>query len=297
MQSLHGVTLVYNLRVRRIFNVPFILEQLKKPRKVFSAVPVYFSRTSHITEERTGLDIAEKRRAGGSLLNLRYVPSKHWWLEATTAIATDHAHFKGTDTFDASRAGLDDIVFAGGYRYICGKSQLVGYGLVGFPSTRKITRCDRITPLLGTRFYNIGFGVEGSYSFVSELKRSCAVIAQYRLIHGFNRNWFPILPKGSKIQPGNVQDILLTLQYRKRRTLFEGGYNATIFTNQAVMLSNQTIETESSTRHGGYVAVSHAWLDALYGKPFICGAGLNMSHANRFDAKTATVWVYGAIVF
>lgn len=299
MQSMHGVTLVYNLRVRRMFNLPSILEQLKKPRTVFSVVPIYYGRTSHITNEHTQLDAFEKRRAGGSLLNVRYVPSKKWWFEATTGLETDHAHFNGTDTFHASRAGFDDFVFTGGYRQFLGKrSQLVGYGLVGLPSMRKITRCDRLGPLLGTRVYNLGFGIEGSHSFISELKKSLSAIVQYRLIHGFNRNWFPILPEGSKIQPGNVSDILLTLQYRKKRTVVEGGYDATIFSNQAIIVPTQgKIKTNTFLRNAGYVTLSHAWFDAFYGKPFICGAGLNVTHAKQFDAKTVTMWVYGAIVF
>lgn len=299
VQPLYAVTLVYNLRVRRTFSAPQVLEHLKKPRTIFSLVPIYFSRASHITEERTMLDTCETRRAGGSLLNMRYVPSKYWWLEVTTGIETDQAQYKGTDTFNASRSGFDDIVGSGGYRFFFGKHcQVVGYGLVGLPTTRKITRCDRLGPLLGTRVYNLGFGFEGSYSFIDEIKTSLSCIAQYRLIHGFNRDWFPILPEGSTIQPGNVSDVLLTIQYRKRRTLVEGGYNATIFTNQAAIVPTLgKIKTDPFVRNGGYISISHGWFKAFFDKPFICGVGCNFNHTKRFDAKTTTVWAYGAIVF
>jgi len=296
--NMQAVTLVYNLRVRRIFNAPIILEQLKKPRTLVSAVPIYFSRKSHITNERTGIDVQEKRTAGGALFNARFVPSKHWWAEITTGLETDRATFEGNDAFRAARTGLDDIVFTGGYRhFVKNRAQFVAYGLVGIPTRRTITRCDRYTPLVGTRIFSLGFGAEGSCSFFNELKRSLAVIGQYRLIHGFNRNWFPILPKGSRIQPGNVQDLLLTLQYREKRTLFEIGYNATFFTDQAIILPTETIDTETFSRHGGYAILSHGWLDAFFGKPFVCGVGINTSHSKQFDARTVTAWIYGAIVF
>ncbi len=207
--------MVYNLKVRRVFNIAPLLERMKS-RWPVTAVPIFFTRSRHIVEERTDLDTCEKRRAGGSLFNVRYVASKHWWAEATTGIAKDHGKFSGTDTFHASRVGLDDIVVSGGYRhFICKKGQAVVYGLAGFPTRRKVELSDRHGPLVGSRVYNVGFGLEGSYSFISELKRSCAAIVQSRFIHGFNRSWFPILPKDAKIQPGNFTDLLFTLQFRE----------------------------------------------------------------------------------
>lgn len=293
-----AVTLVYNLRVRRIFAIPAILERLKS-RKIISVVPLFYSRKSHLVDGRISLDAREKRHAGGALLDFRYTPSKYSWLEVTTGLETDHASFVGTDTFHASRAGFDDVVFSAGYRHFWGKRcQLIGYGLVGLPTKRKITRCDRFGPLLGTRLYSIGFGAEASYSFMSKLRRSCAGIAQYRLIHGFDRDWFPILPEGSKIQPGNVSDVLLTLQYRERQTILEAGYNATIFTHQATISpSMQKTKIKNTVRHGGFFSLSHGWFKGLLGKPFICGAGCNISHSKVFDAKTVTGWIYGTIIF
>ena len=293
----YPVTLVYNLRVRRIFNIPPVIERIKS-RLPVSVVPIYFSRNRHIVDTRTGLDTCEKRRAGGALINLRYVYSKHWSLEATTGIETDHGTFAGSDTFKASRTGFDDVVISGEYRHFIGKKvQLVGYGLAGFPTRREIDRCDRHGPLVGTRIYSLGVGSEASYSFMSELRRSCAVIMQTRFLHGFNRSWFPILPKGSKIQPGNSSDLLLTLQYREKRTIIEGGYSATFFTNQALILPTQKIESDAFVRHGGFVRAGHVVIKGLFDKPTVFGAGVSVSSSKKFDTTTFTEWVYLTVVF
>jgi hypothetical protein len=297
--SLHGVTLVYNLRIRRIFNIPLVIERLKKKsRWPITAVPIFSTRESHITDKRTLLDTREKRGTGGILFNARYILSPNWWAEITTGIETDHASFKGSDTFSASRTGFDDIVISGGYRYFLGdKIQLVGYGLIGLPTQYKIDLHDRFGPLLGTRIYTLGGGTEASYSFISTLNRSFAAIAQTRFLHGFNRKWNPILPEGSKIQPGNSTDILLTLQYREKRLIIEGGYDATLFTNQALILPTQKIETDAVVRHSAYLTLSYVWLKAFFNKPFVFGTGFNVNRSKTFDAKTVTSWLYGTIVF
>ncbi len=293
----HAVTLVYNLRVRRVFAVAAVLEQMKS-RILTSVVPLYFSRRRPLIDARTNLNGCEQRRAGGAIINFRYVHSKHWWIAGTTAIATDHGTFTGTDPFKASRTGFDDIVLTTGYRHFVGKKmQLIGYGLVGLPTKRSVNLEDRHTPLLGTRFYNLGIGGEISYSFLSERKRSFATIAQIRFIHGFNRSWCPILPAGSKIQPGNSTDMLLTAQYRHRKTIFEGGYDGTLFSNQAIILPTETIKADSVYRHTVYASFSQAKFKALFDKPIVYGAGFNVSYAPKIDTRTFSIWVHGSIVF
>lgn len=216
----------------------------------------------------------------------------------TTGLETDHAHFQGTtDMFKASRTGFDDIVFSAGYRAFVGNWQFVGYGLAGLPTKWGITKEDRFGPLVGTRFFNIGAGAEASYSFISSLERSLAASVQTRLIHGFNRCWFPILPEGSKIQPGNVTDLLLSVQYREKKTVFETGYNATFFTNQAVLLPTQKIKSNSVVRHGWYASILHAIFDGLFDKTTLIGAGININRSKTFDATNTTVWLNGTVVF
>lgn len=296
-ECIHAVTLVYNLKVRRVFNMPEVLERMKN-KSVFSAVPIFAARDSHIVNERTNVDTCENRKAGGSLFNIRYIPSKHWWGEITTGVIVDSATFNGTDTFHASRTGVDDIVFAGGYRHFIGKKwQFVGYGLMGLPTKRDLNLQDRFGPLVGTRLYNVGFGLEGSYSFINKPERSLAAVVQQRFIHGFTREWSPVLPQGSKLQPGNVTDLLFTLQYRERRTIVEGGYNATFYTNQATIYPTETRDVGSFIRHSVFASVSHIIRDGLWNKPLVLGLGCNINKTKQFDAKSMTAWLYGAIVF
>jgi len=72
--QLKAVTLVYNMKVRRVFNIEPVLERMKS-RLVLSAVPIVFLRKRHLIDTRTSLNNREKRRVGGSLFNLRYVIS------------------------------------------------------------------------------------------------------------------------------------------------------------------------------------------------------------------------------
>ncbi len=295
---MYAVTLVYNLKIRQIFNIQAVLERLKN-RKLLTLVPIFFERHSHIVvNEPASIDVCETRRSGGSLINFRYVYNKHWWIEATTGLETDHGTYVGTNPLKASRTGFDDIVVESGYRHFWGERiQLVGYGVLGIPTRRKITKCDQFGPLVGTRLYGLGCGFEQSYAFINGMPRSLSLILQERFIHEFNRNWFPILPEGSKIQPGNFTDILVSMQYREKTTIFLLAYDATIFSNQAVILPTQTIKTPTSVRHSGSVIISHAWLEGLFGKPCILGAGCIVSKMNYFDTKSVTAWIYGTIVF
>ena len=294
-QEVSAVTLVYNLRVRRIFNVPEVLERIQS-RTIFSVVPIFFHRTSDIERTAGGI-VCETRNAGGALLNLRYVPSQHGWVEITTGIEADSGTFRGVDPFNASRTGVDDVVFSGGYRHFIDNWQLVAYGLVGLPTRRSVTLCDRYGPLVGSRFYNIGIGVEVSYSFISELKRSVAAVGQVRVIHGFNRRWFPILPKEDTIQPGNGTDLFVSLQWREKRTVFEAGYDATVFSNQAIIKPTIKLTTDTFVRHSWFARVAHGFKQGLFDKPTVIGTGFNVNTAKRFNAKAFVLWVYATQLF
>lgn len=293
----HAVSLVYNLRVRRIFTIPIVISNMKA-RTLATSVPIVFYRTSDILEDSSTQKIFEKRRTAGSLINVRYVPSTNWWAELSTAILADHAKFCGGQSFQASRYGFDDIVATGGYRHFVGdKIQLVGYGLVGLPTKRAVSRLDRFGPLVGTRLYNVGAGVEASYSLVNELKRSCALIVQGRIIHGLNREWFPILPRDAQLVPGNVSDLLCTVQARHKKTVLELGYDATIFSQQAIKLPMQTEKSDTFVRHSGYLIAYYGKFRGFFNKPTIIGLGANVSFSKRFNAKTVSGWLFCTQVF
>lgn len=292
-----AVTLVYNLRIRRAFDTPANFQSQKKAQLLFSAVPIVFARKSTI-DELVGQEVHEKRRVHSVLFNARYVPSRKAWLELTTGVGKDKITATGTDSLCASRTGLDDIVLSGGYRsFVSDKAQLVGYGLLGFPATSKICPLDKYGPLMGSRLYSMGCGLEFSYSLLNSPVRSCSMIGQTRFIHSFNRQWFPILPQDAQLAPGNTTDIFWALQFREKKMIFEAGYDATIFSQQAVILSTHTVKGRNAVRHSGYVSVSYAIPEGYGGKPWILGAGLNGSSSKEFDSQTISAWLSCSVVF
>ncbi len=296
--SLQAVTLVYNMRIRRAFNFSGLPEQ-KRTVWPISVVPIFYGRNSHgVIDIQNNTTVDEKRRVGGALFNVRCAPNKHWFFEATTGLETDHGSFKGKHGFTASRTGLDDLVFSGGYRYFAGKNgQLVAYGVAGLPLRRKIDQHDLFTPLVGSRLYTLGIGCEASYSMVNEVHYSCDAIFQGRFLHSFNRSWAPILPEGSKIQPGNTSDLFFILQMRYKLTVVEIGYDVTFFTNQAIILPKETINSSTQVRHSGVATISHGWLKTPIGKPCILSFGITASHSKRFDSNIISAWLTGTIVF
>ena len=83
--DLSATSLVYNMKIRRIFNVSAFLGKEPKSTVLLSIVPIIYKRDRHIVNnDLAPLDICEKRISSGSLLNLRYVPSQNWWAEVTT---------------------------------------------------------------------------------------------------------------------------------------------------------------------------------------------------------------------
>lgn len=292
-----AVTLVYNLKVRRMFALQFVLTKMK-PRIVWSTIPILFARKSHNVNTQTNVDVHEKRKAGGALFNIRYVPSKKWWVELSTGLETDQVHVTGSDSLHASRFGADDVLLSGGYRhFLSKKGQLAGYGLVGVPVKRTLSLKDRHGPLVGTRIHSLGLGAEGSYRFYGHPYHSCTAILQGRFIHGFNRSWFPILPRGSTIQPGNRTDVLFALQFREQKTVYEAGYNATLFSNQARHLPTTTTKIDNFVRHSGYASVLHAVSKGFFNKPLVVGAGFNIGHITKPHVNTVTFWVNISLVF
>ena len=298
-QTVDAITLVYNMKIRRVFAASALLRKEKKSIWVATAVPIIYKRERHIVDEDLGINICEKIKSGGSLFNLRYVRSKTWWLEATTGIEKERVTSQSAQPFTASRTGLDDIVISGGHNMFFKENiQFVLYGIAGFPTRRNVTLQEAQNALVGTRFFSLGVGAELSYSFVNTLKKSFIVLFQSRFLHFFKRNWSPILPAGAKIQPGNVTDLLFTAQYRKRRNIFEAGYNPTFFTNQAVILKTVTIKGKNSVRNSIYANFAHICKNfPILTTPVIVGAGFSLGESERFDTKNRALWLNISTIF
>ena len=292
-------TLVYNMRIRRIFSVARSLLQQRKPLWVVSAVPIVQARDRHIVEKDKDIDICDTSLTGGSLFDIRYVPSEYWWAELTTGLEKETLCLRGTQNVHASRSGLDDIVLSGGYNMFPNdESQITLYGLAGFPTKKAVTQAELYNTLVGTRFYSLGVGTELSYSFINSQLCTLTGIFQARFLHFFPRNWFPILPRDGKIQPGNATDLLFTAQYRYDGTTFEAGYNPTFFTDQAVRLKAGTVKGPRFIRNNVYVTLSHGWKDfpGLH-MPLALGTGLSIGRSKRFDMKQISWWVNFTTLF
>ncbi|MDZ4152349.1 hypothetical protein, partial [Methylicorpusculum sp.] len=236
-----ATSLIYNMKIRRIFRtndavtIAKVLGKESASIWLASGVPIFAQRNRHIVDQAKGIDVCQKSTAGGALFNMRHVSEHAWWAEITTAVEREQSQERGTVVRDCARTGMDDIVMAAGYNFFPSRtSQIVLYGIGGVPTRLALNAHEQFDTLVGTRFFSVGGGMELSNSFISGLKQSLTGIAQARCIHFFDRHWYPVLPRGAKIQPGNVTDFLLSLQYRKKRTVFEVGYNITFFTHQAV---------------------------------------------------------------
>lgn len=297
----HALTLVYNIKTRRSFGIRADQIQLKKKLKgvAITVVPIIYARNRHVIDDRLKVNVCEHRINGGMLLDLRYMPSKSWWLEATTGIEREWVKARGTSNFNAARTGCDDIVLSGGYNMFPTKNfEIVTYILGGLPTRRKVTLIEQLGTLVGTRFFALGAGAEFSYSFINELKRSFIGLVQVRFLHFFNRKFFPILPCDATIQPGNTTDILITLQYREKKNVIEAGYNATFFTNLAVHLATGTVSDTNFLRNSMYITYARLTKEIpLLKIPGVLGAGLNIGRSKKFDTKIASGWIYMTIIF
>lgn len=295
-----GTSLVYNLKIRRTFTgFSSSLALGNKAIWVGSAVPIVYFRTAHIQKPDLGMDVHSKRYGGGAILNLRYIPSRFWWAEGTTAIQKESLSSKGTATFNTSRTGFDDIVFAAGHNFFFGDAaQWTFYGLAGFPTKWQDTRFDSQESLVGSRFYSIGGGAEFSYNITQHEEKSLAGILQVRAIHFFNRKWEAVLGPQGVIQPGQLIDLLTSIRYRHNRTSVESGYNATFFVDQAALLPQRQIKSKTALRNGIYISAMHLLEHVkLVGKPTAIGCGFQFNRLGVFDANSYLAWLNITIIF
>lgn len=297
--DLSAVTLVYSMKIRRSFEAHKFLPTTQDTFFLLTALPIFYARSRHLTPAPQ-IAINEKTRVVGSVFNARYVTASHWWAEVTTALENQTSCYTGSETFKASKTDLDDIVVSVGKNFFFNDShgQIAAYGIAGFPTKNKITLAERYDGLVGTPFFTIGAGGECSYSFIKELKRSLTGIMQLRFLHSFNRCYFPVLPRNARIQPGNVTDFFVIMQYRQKKNIVEVGYNPTFFTNQAILLPDEIRRNQNVVRHSFYFNMSHLFKESLLlKKPGVVSTGFNISRADFADTKIAVWWVGLTLLF
>lgn len=304
-QTSQSITVVYSMKIRRAFAQAryFRQERDKRLLWVLSILPIAYYRSRHFRDCVPLVDIKEKRLLFGSVFNIRCIPTDCSWLELTTAVENERSKAKGISNSPVlpvvcgSRTGFDDIVLSGGYNFfLTDKAQIVFYGIGGVPTRRKITKQDALGTFVGTRFFSIGFGGEASYSFVESIKRAAAAIVQTRYIHFFSRNWTPVLPCCSTIQPGDTIDLLLSIRYREKRELFEAGYNPTFFVNQAATTpTTGKVHSDNFVRNGGYVTYAHLFDQLKH--PVLLGAGFAYNKTDVLESTIFSGWLNFTVVF
>jgi hypothetical protein len=298
------ITLVYNMKIRRAFaQARQLLGKDKRAIWVLSVLPIAYSRSRYFCQDAPLVNIREKRLVLGAIFNVRCIPSDLSWFELTTALENERSQAKGVSDspvlplISASYTGLDDLVISGGFNlYPTKKVQLVFYGIAGFPTHTKISVKDSLGTFVGTRFFSVGAGSEFSYSFINSLMRSLVGIFQNRYIHYFSRNWSPVLPCCSTIQPGDLVDLLFAVKFREKRDLFETGYNPTFFFNQSVKTPvTGKVRSEDFVRNGGYVTYAHLFDHLKH--PVILGAGFSFNKAKVLDSRIFAGWLNFTIIF
>ena len=292
--------LVYNMKVQRAFAPGFEGQDLgeeqssrKRSRWALSVAPAVHTRERDIADQEIGLNVHEDTVIGGALLNLRYRPTRHLWWNVLTGVLKEHMTLNGTSNIDASRTGFDDVIFSGGYHMLPQEDlELVVYGLIGVPTRHHVCPFEFTNALVGTRFWSIGGGAEVAYLLMHEEDRSSYAIAQLRFIHFFDRSYFPVLPCNTRVQPGNVTDLLLTFQHHEGPNTFEGGYNLTAFTDRALIVDRQdVIRDRTVLRNSFYLGVSHiSRNDCDPSKSITLGTGLSTAWENRFNMQSFSWW-------
>ena len=298
------ITLVYSMKIRRAFaQARQLLGKENRAIWVLSALPIAYSRKRHFYQSAPHVNIREKRLVLGSIFNVRCIPSDLLWFELTTALENERSHAKGVSDspilplISASYTGFDDIVLSGGFNlYPTEKVQLVFYGIAGFPTHTKISARDALGTFVGTRFLSAGAGSEFSYSFITSLMRSLVGIFQNRYIHYFSRNWSPVLPCCSTIQPGDLVDLLFAIKFREKREMFETGYNPTFFLNQSVKTpATGKVKSKDFVRNGCYATYSHLFDHLKH--PVILGAGFSFNKAKVLDSRIFSGWLNFTVIF
>lgn len=296
VHNVYSTTLVYNMKIRRAFAAGSLLNSNNKKQYAWllTVLPIFYQRTRELHVEQLLGTVHEKTRSGGSIFNARVLAPHHWWAEVTMGLEKQTAQYDSPSNTCVSRTGLDDIVASIGKNFFFAhdNGQIVLYGIAGFPTHRAVSAADQFDPLVGTRFFGLGGGGEISYSFIKQRAQALIGIIQTRFVHFFNRSWSPILPCDARIQPGNITDLVLLLQYRKNKHVFEVGYNPTFFTNQAVLLSTQALKTDTFVRNSVYANYLYLFAQLpLIQLPGGLGAGINIGRADRFDTKIFACWL------
>ena len=123
----------------------------------------------------------------GAIFNARFFAPHYWWLEFTTGIEHQKDKIRGTQNFNISRTGLDDIVVAGGKNFLFHDETGANCALRhhGIPYAVAGNSPRKFWSISWYPFFGLGAGAELSYSFIRSLKQALNGILQVRAVHFF----------------------------------------------------------------------------------------------------------------
>ena len=301
-QLLSPFSLIYNMKVRRSLSTASLVSHPTAGMLDLNAIPIFAHEKIYLTsdnlrnkESQNPVFIEQQRNNEGALLNINYHPLKNWWVEAGTEVAHEAYSNTGTSHAKNKRTGCDDIVFTSGYDYTYKHTfGITAYGLAGVPTLRKITQCDMYGPVLGTRLFSTGAGLEFAYLPFKSPDNTVLLLFQARCIHFYTRHWAPVLPCDDKLAPGNQTDLLWAINYKHKKMVYEAGYNLTLHTNQAVITPQETTKGSHYTYNGYYAIVSRPLQTE---QPILCSAGAILAHSNYLNALRYSLFFSLATAF
>ncbi len=283
---LHPVSLVYTMKLQRIFSMNSSNSKDEKSLKTFTALPILYYKDKHVVDPALFLDIYEKRKAEACMLSARYVAPSLSWIDVSTGIIHEKATSTGTEKLYKKITGLDDIVINAGITRKYGKKcEIVYYGLAGFPAKRKVGIQEDQETFTGTRFFSAGIGTEASYIPLHNDIQTVTFLFNTRFIHFFERKWYPILPKNSKIVPGNITDLLCAAFFRHKNNMIELGYNPTFFTNHGKQVNSKNYYSENFNRNTVYLTLAKELRSTW-------GIGFARSYEKRYSSHAQSYWAY-----
>lgn len=292
--AVQAPTLVYNLKYRRALALGLHTDlHTNKNHLITSALPIVAKSSKHIVDRERDIDVSSSTLATGAVFNFKFFHLPSWWLELTTAVATERLRDIGTFRADQSRTGLDDIVFTSGFNLYPGdRWQIVLYGMGGIPTHRSVTVEQRHNFLVGTRFFSWGIGSEFSYAFIKEPDKSLIGVFQNRFVHLFSRKLVPILPADATLNPGNFSDLLCAIQWRRKTNFVQFGYDLTMFTNHNITSPIEIENRPNIFRNSFYVLLNRAYKKFLFMPvPIVLGMGSSVAFAKQYHVRNFAVWL------
>lgn len=220
----HGVTVVYNMRVAEITKRQQLNPSAKKPNILAGTTVGQWRKLKDGSKQSLYSEL-------GTYIH----SSKSTYLKIDGAVGHVRNHIQG---LIFQRTQTDDLLFTGGYGHTVGKRARLTYsGLLGIPTHR-----DFILDLaqFGTGHVGLGGQLDASYAYGSTCSpctknRSNVLFAAARLVHFFPRNvtshdprLTPLYPCSEySLKPGNLADLYFAHQTNwSKRNRFEFGYDA-----------------------------------------------------------------------